>query len=152
MTFTRRHVEKLFNNIIKESIDNKEALVAYLTDFIMDRYGATDELMVIALNITPDLPFTVGDHIYVSRSALYIGSTDNDAMLEHGLLLEEDHDYVKGIITSVKAYSTQPYVVKFTVIDNTGKFSIINRDVAEHNVHYKEFIPGPERINVGDII
>ncbi|NDD82654.1 hypothetical protein EB118_20160 [bacterium] len=152
MAYTKRHLEKLFNNIIKDSVDNKEGLVAYLTDFVMDRYGAPDELMIIALNVAPDLPFTVGDHIYVSRNALYMGSTDNDAMLENGLLLEEDHSYVKGVITGVKSYSTQPYTVKFTIIDDKGTFNTVNRDVSENHVHYKEFIPGPDRLNVGDII
>lgn len=152
MTFTQEQIKKLFNRLIKDDAVNKEGLVNYLADQIMDRYNASDELMMVALDITPELKYEVGDTVYVDMNSTYIGSYDIDLMVKHDLLLKEDHKYIKGVIIAVKEYRSNPYSVKIKSYNSLEEENYVTRDIAHHGIYHEKIIPAPGRLNVGDII
>lgn len=152
MPFTQEQVRKFFSRIVKDDAVNKEGLVNYLADQIMDRYNAIDELMMIALDMTPELKYEVGDTVYVNINSTYIGSYDLDLMVKHDLVLKEDHTYVKGTIIAVRAYRSNPYSVKIRTYNTSGAEDFVTRDIADHGIYHEKIIPAPGRLNVGDII
>lgn len=152
MAFTQEQVRKFFSRIVKDDAVNKEGLVNYLTDQIMDRYNAIDELMMVALDMTPELKYEVGDTVYVDMNQTYIGSYDMDIMAKHDLLLKEDHKYIKGTIIAVKEYRSNPYSVKIKSYNSLEEENYVTRDIAHHGIYHEKIIPAPGRLNVGDII
>jgi len=152
MTFTQEQIKKLFNRLIKDDAVNKEGLVNYLADQIMDRYNASDELTMVALDMTPELKYEVGDTVYVDMNSTYIGSYDIDLMIKHDLLLKEDHKYIKGVIIAVKEYRSNPYSVKIKSYNSLEEENYVTRDIAHHGIYHEKIIPAPGRLNVGDII
>ncbi len=152
MTFTQEQIKKLFNRLIKDDAVNKEGLVNYLADQIMDRYNASDELTMVALDMTPELKYEVGDTVYVDMNSTYIGSYDIDLMVKHDLLLKEDHKYIKGVIIAVKEYRSNPYSVKIKSYNSLEEENYVTRDIAHHGIYHEKIIPAPGRLNVGDII
>jgi hypothetical protein len=152
MAFTQEQIRKFFSRIIKDDAVNKEGLVNYLADQIMDRYNASDELMMVALDMTPELKYEVGDTVYVDMNSTYIGSYDIDLMIKHDLLLKEDHKYIKGVIIAVKEYRSNPYSVKIKSYNSLEEENYVTRDIAHHGIYHEKIIPAPGRLNVGDII
>jgi len=153
MTFTEDHTRKLFNRLLKENIPNREHLVEYLTYVITDRYQAVDELMVVALDIMPDLDFAVGDTVYVNRERSYIGTMDLDLMREMGQLLEGNDRYIRGVVTEMKPYKFHPYKIKFKLYSTAGaQPDEVTRDIDVTHIYIEKTIPGPGRLNVGDLI
>jgi len=153
MTFTEDHTRKLFDRLLKENLPNREHLIEYLTYVITDRYQAVDELMVVALDLMPDLDFAVGDTVYVNREKSYIGTIDLDLMKENDQVLETDDRYIKGIVSQIKPYKFHPYKIKFKLYTTPGATpDDVMRDVDVSHIYIEKTIPGPGRLNVGDLI
>lgn len=152
ITFTQEQIRKFFSRLIKDDTANKEGLVNYLTDQIMDTYNAIDELMMIALDMTPELKYEVGDTIYVDTNQTYIGSFDIDIMTKHDLLLKENHKYIKGTIIAVKEYRANPYSVIIKSYNSLGEDNYVSRNLSHDGIYHEKIIPAPGRLNVGDII
>ena len=152
MAYTHEQIRKLFNRIIKDEAINKEGLVNYLADHIMDKYTGPDELILVALDMIPELKYEVGDVVYVDMNSIYMGSMDIDVMLKHDLVLKEDHKYIKGTITAIKEYRACPYSVKFKTYNSSEEENETLRDVPDRLIYHEKIIPAPGRLNVGDII
>jgi hypothetical protein len=152
MTTTPEHIKKLFERLIIKDTPNREIIIQYLTEQINDRYGTADELIIIAAGAIPDLVFEPGDVVYVSKNNLWITTMDLEIMAQKNLLLKDQPDFIKGRVISIKGYRATPYKVKFEVYKGEDAMEVVEREVSPQHIYHEKVIPGPGRLNVGDII
>ena len=136
LSIEREHVKKLFNNIIKDDTVNKEVLVDFLVGAIITQHHKPEELVIIALDIVPNLELAAGDIVYVDMDKTYFPITDTQLMLDNDRILP-DLRYIKGTIKSVKPYSSSPYLIEFLLYeDSTNPPRIIQRDISASDIYY----------------
>lgn len=151
-SFGEDHVRKVLERLIIPDTVNRTIIINYLLELVSDRYSAADELITIAAGAIPDLAFEPGDVIYVNTNSLWISTMDLEIMARKNLVLKEDPNFVKGRVISIKGYRASPYKVKFELYKEEDAVEVVEREVSPQHIYHEKVIPGPGRLNVGDII
>lgn len=141
---------KIINQLVKDDIPNRDDIIGCLVSIVEAGYSNTESLVRAKLGLVEDLPFSVGDTIYVNMNNLYLGSMDIEATKQEDLML--DDNYIKGVIVQVNKFSHTPYRVEIRTIATDGKPDNRVTSISVDKIHDKAFKPAPGRLNVGDIL
>ena len=88
----------------------------------------------------------------VSGDLVYIGSYDFDKTRAAGFILTEDDNYIKAEITDINKFRDSVYDIKVKKVATTDTIEVYSTTVSEDRIYHEKIIPGPGRLNVGDII
>ena len=146
------HVKEMLDRVIDPHVHNREMIVEYFTSVIQSRYGEAATLAKVMLNILPEPTYSVGDTIYIHRDQVYIGSYDFDKTRAAGFILTEDDNYIKAEITDINKFRDSVYDIWVKKVATTDTIEVYSTTVSEDRIYHEKIIPGPGRLNVGDII
>jgi hypothetical protein len=116
VTINKETLSKILDNILVNSLPDKDLMVQYLAKLIMKGYAGNDFFMALT-NTFPEIKFRPGDKVRIATETLYY-NIDVDRSIEEGYII--DHGiYVE--VTSIDPVSCNCYkgIVRFIDKSNT---------------------------------
>jgi hypothetical protein len=98
VSINKETLSKILDNILVNSLPDKDLMVQYLAKLIMKGYNGGDFFMALT-NTFPHIKFRIGDKIRIATEGIYY-SIDMDRSIEEGYIVD------KGIY--VEIYSIDP--------------------------------------------